>query len=186
MIVDEKGNPLTPKPTKLSVFFSRIKSWGKKGPTAIALLVAITALIVNLDSVVNLYERFTKGPSFHITVKVENDTDAPIEIEPLLDFYITRSQFHTGRLMAGEAPTGRIMLKLINGTNENSIYRVEPKNYKLFDAEFRQRPYKSELASGGSSIVFVLRIQGSSRLYWLQQAFQSDVIEKTLLKIEVK
>lgn len=185
MLVDGRGTPLPPpKRPRMSAIFEVLISWfKKKRRLTIASLVGITALITFS---LRMYDRFSKGPSFDIPVQVSNNTNVPIEIAALLDFYITTTPFYSGRLMAGESPTGRIKLKT-TGTDGKSPYNIEPGEFKTYVATFQQSPYKSELASGGSNIEFVLRLEDANTTPpWIERVFHPDVLKSTTLSFSIK
>ena len=66
--------------------------------------------------------------------------------------------------MAGEAPTGRIKLRLAGRANAQSPYLIAIGEGRMYIAKFRRRPYEAELSSGGITIVFVLRLENSDKL----------------------
>ena len=151
----------------------------------IAVLVALTALFINLGSVVTLYDKIIGGPTYDLKVQVLNNSEAPIEITSLLDFYITRTEFYSGRLVGGEAPTGRIKLQLHNEKNIQSPHQIHPGDSRLYVVEFKGSPYKHDLGTGGSTIVFVLNLERSNTVYYFEKPFQTEVMASIFLSFEI-
>lgn len=183
MIVDGTGKPLPPKRSRTRDIWEKLKSFGKKGLAIFAALILVPPFLLG---VIDLYERVSEGPTYSITVQVSNHTTAPIEIASLLDFYVTRSQFHWGIVMAGEAPTGRMDMNMVSPSNGKSPYTIAPGGVRTYVGKIRGRPYKSDLESGGSNIVFVLRVDDSDRVSTIEQPFHDKVMRTSRLEFDIK
>ncbi|MCP3961935.1 MAG: hypothetical protein GY719_29180 [bacterium] len=182
-LVDGFNNPLSP-PRRSSVI-QRIRSFGSKGPAFATFLIAITVLLLNLG---NLIDRFsaTEETAFEVPVRVSNSTESDIEVRPLLDYHLVRTPFHTGRLTAGELPTGRIRLETTGASDRKDGHVIAPGDAREYVAVLRAGPYESRLTSGGSNIVFVLHIRDSDGVLFIELPFEAGELSSKRLDFDLR
>lgn len=176
-IVDQYNNPLSSS-TKSS-FYQKIKAYLSRGPAVVAVLISITVLLINFGS---LRDRYLPAQAkvFQIPVEVENSTDESIEINNLLDYYLTRTPFYPALLNAGQAPTGRVRLDT-TGESDSTSYILTPGDQQKYVVKLDTNQYRAELERGGSNIVFILNIQSSNEFLFIEMPFQKDKVESTQL-----
>lgn len=182
-IVDQFNNPLGSS-TKPS-FYQKTKAYLSKGPAVVAVLISITVLLINFGSLRDRYLP-VQAKVFQIPVEVENSTDESIEIDNLLDYYLTRAPFYPALLNAGQAPTGRVRLDTTGGPDTTGVldstsYILTPGDQRKYVVKLDTNQYRADLERGGSNIVFTLNIQSSNEFLFIEMPFQKDKIESTQL-----
>jgi hypothetical protein len=184
MILDKNGNPLSSSQKKwIQVVYSYTSKLKTKFGLVFTALATLAVILANLNSIYAFYEKVTDGPTFNIPIEVHNSGTESVEVAKLLDLYITSSQFYSGRLMGGEQPTSRIILRPYG---EHGSYVIKMGSTNRYSIAIPERPYKDALSEGGATIVFVLRLNNRNTFSYIEQPFHRDIMTSIRLAYKIE